>query len=95
LGDDKPFSCKLYPLSYNTSNKRFYYDNECPLMPEYVRQLSDVGSDARAHLSDMLEHIEKLHVKEAAFLKRNFSVDVDYFDLKELPPFDPPLGKDE
>ena len=85
LGEAKPFSCKLYPLSYDPTGRRFYYDNECPLMPEYVRQLGDGKSEARAHVSAMFALIKELEVTEANFLKRNFAVDVDYFDLKELP----------
>jgi Fe-S-cluster containining protein len=85
LGDTKPLSCKLYPLAYNPADGRFHYDNECPLMPEYVRQLAEPGSDARQHLSEMKTVIENIQASEAAFLKRNFSVDKAYFELKELP----------
>ncbi|RFC45888.1 MAG: hypothetical protein DVB28_000318 [Verrucomicrobia bacterium] len=54
-------------------------------MPEYVRQLAEPGSDARRHLSEMKTVIENIQASEAAFLKRNFSVDKAYFELKELP----------
>jgi len=85
LGDAKPLSCKLYPLAYNPADGRFHYDEECPLMPEYVRQLSDPESDAFVHLNEMKTLIEKIKESEAAFLKRNFSVDKAYFELKKLP----------
>jgi hypothetical protein len=43
MGDDKPFGCKLYPLSYNPKNKSFYFDADCPLMDPYIDSLQDAG----------------------------------------------------
>jgi Fe-S-cluster containining protein len=85
LGDEKPFSCKLYPLAYNPSEKRFYYDSECPLMPEYLHQLRDEQSDASVHLKQMRSEITALEKSDAKFLNANFAVDQDYFDLNTLP----------
>ena len=84
LGDDKPLSCKLYPLSYNPKQKKFYFDTDCPLMPEYQRQLAHPDSEASAHLASMHNAIKALHKKDAAFLRENHRVDSDYFDLQPL-----------
>lgn len=85
LGDAKPFSCKLYPLTYNPTSRDFFYDIECPLMPEYSRQLGDPASDASLHLSLVSAEIKRLHKSDSQFLKNNFAVDIDYFELKKLP----------
>ena len=85
LGDDKPFSCKLYPLSYDPDSKKIYYDTDCPLMPEYIRQLKDQHSEASQHLAACKKEFARLEKSDAAFLKGNFEVDSDYFDLKRLP----------
>ena len=85
LGDEKPFSCKLYPLAYNPRESRFYYDSECPLMPEYIEQLGEVQSDASKHLSQMRAEIERLENSDLGFLKQNFAVDQNYFQLQTLP----------
>ena len=53
-------------------------------MPEYQLQLAQPGSDARAHLSRMTDAV-RLHEKiDPKFLRRNFAVDQDYFDLQPL-----------
>jgi hypothetical protein len=93
LGDDKPFSCKLYPLSYNPVRKRFYFDKDCPLMPEYIAQLSNPKSVASLHLSEVRGTIKVLEERDPGFLKTNHAVDVDYFNLEKLPL--PILNKDE
>ncbi len=85
FGDDKPFSCQLYPLSYNPVRQTFYYDTDCPLMPDYISQLSDTESEASVHLEKMKKMIKVLHQQDANFLKLNHAIDVDYFDLKRLP----------
>ena len=85
LGDEKPLSCSLYPLSYDPESDRFSFDRECPLMGTYFEQLSDPNSDASRHLSEMTGQIEKLKKTDLKFLFTNRSVDVDYFDLQELP----------
>ena len=85
LGDDKPFSCKLYPLSYDPDAKKIYYDTDCPLMPEYIRQLKDKSSEASKHLASCKKEFARLEKSDAAFLKGNFEIDSDYFDLKRLP----------
>ncbi len=92
LGDAKPFSCKLYPLAYNPAAKAFYYDAECPLMPEYIRQLKNGKSDAAKHLAACRDEIAGLEKSDNRFLKNNFEIDSDYFELKRLPIA--PLKKD-
>jgi len=89
LGDDKPFGCQLYPLSYNPKTKDFLFDAACPLMPVYRQQLSDPTSEASHHLSGMATVIQQLSSDEPAFLRRNFQVDVDYFDIQPLRPAQP------
>ena len=85
LGDDKPFSCKLYPLSYDPDSQKIYYDTDCPLMPEYSRQLKDKGREASQHLAACKKEFARLEKSDAAFLKGNFEIDSDYFELKRLP----------
>ncbi len=85
LGDAKPFSCKLYPLAYNPVAKQMFYDVDCPLMPEYIRQLKDVESEASQHLASCKKEIAELEKTDGKFLKSNFAVDSDYFELKRLP----------
>jgi hypothetical protein len=85
LGESKPFSCKLYPLSYNPVAKRFHYDRDCPLMPDYIDQLSNPKSVASMHLNEVRQEIKDLEEKDPDFLKTNHAVDVDYFNLEKLP----------
>ena len=92
MGDDKPFACSLYPLSFDPVRRQFLYDTDCPLMPTYVKQLKQPDSDAQAHFSMVQNAIFKLEKKDPAFLQQNFTIDVDYFDLKKLP--HPPLPKE-
>ncbi|MEI6572815.1 MAG: hypothetical protein WCO61_04635 [Alphaproteobacteria bacterium] len=87
LGDEKPFSCSLYPLSYDPESDRFSFDRDCPLKETYFAQLDDPESDASRHLSEMSGQIEKLKKTDPKFLFTNRSVDVDYFDLQELPSY--------
>jgi len=88
LGDEKPFSCRLYPLAYDPANGRFYYDDGCPLMPAYIAQLGEECSDASKHLEGVSAVISGLQETDRPFLKRNFLIDTDYFELKELPLLD-------
>ncbi|NBX54981.1 MAG: hypothetical protein EBQ82_02555 [Betaproteobacteria bacterium] len=92
MGQEKPFACSLYPLSFDPTLRRFFYDSDCPLMPTYIRQLKKVGSEAHQHLSQVQIAILGLEKKDPSFLRRNFSIDADYFDLKKLP--HPPLPKE-
>jgi hypothetical protein len=85
LGSDKPFSCSLYPLSFNPHAREFYFDTECPLHETYVGQLADKGSEASAHLASITDHILKLEKTNSDFLVENHAVDIDYFDLIKLP----------
>lgn len=85
LGDDKPFSCKLYPLSYNPVGKQLYFDSDCPLMPEYIDQLSNPKSVASLHLNEVRDVIKALEEEDPDFLKTNHDIDVDYFSLEKLP----------
>lgn len=84
MGEDKPLSCKLYPLSYNPRSKKFSFDSDCPLMPEYQAQLASPTSEASAHLASMQTAIAALHKTDVAFLRENHRIDSDYFDLKPL-----------
>jgi hypothetical protein len=84
-GDDKPFSCALYPLSFDPHERRFSFDSECPLLPTYVAQLSDARSEASAHLAAMTREIVRLERDDPGFLLRNREIDLEYFDLTELP----------
>ncbi len=92
LGDSRPFSCKLYPLAYNPTRREIYYDTECPVMLEYIRQLEDSASEASKHLADCKSELIKLEKTDSRFLKNNFEIDSDYFDLKRLP--SQPFSKD-
>jgi hypothetical protein len=85
LGDDKPFSCKLYPLSFNPKSQTFYFDVECPIMPEYVDQLASSKSTASKHLASMASGIKKHLKSDLDFLKSNYKIDTSYFQLKKLP----------
>ncbi len=85
LGEDKPFSCKLYPLAYDPEARQIYYDIECPLMPEYIRQLKKQNSEAAQHLAACKQEIARLEKSDGRFLAGNFAIDSDYFDLRKLP----------
>lgn len=84
LGKSKPFSCDLYPLSYDPKKRQFLFDQECPLLDTYTAQLADQTSDASKHLTRMTQSIRKLERSDKAFLTRNFLIDCDYFDLKPI-----------
>ena len=84
LGDDKPLGCQLYPLSYDLKSDQFFFDAACPLMPLYSQQLEDPGSEATRHLSRMSQAVRQLAKDESSFLRRNFKVDSNYFDLQPL-----------
>jgi Fe-S-cluster containining protein len=85
LGDDKPLSCKLYPLSFDPTDKTYYFDAACPLLPEYTRQLKNPASEAATHLKQMNQLLMQLTDTDADFLKRNHQVDLDFFELTPLP----------
>jgi len=85
MGEDKPFGCTLYPLSYNPNNKSFYFDTDCPLMDDYIDGLSVKDSDANQHLNKVNKIIVQLKKTDPDFLQMNHEVDVSYFDLKRIP----------
>ena len=85
MGDDKPFACRLYPLSYNPASRRFFFDSECPVMTTYIEQLPEKDSEASRHLNSIKTEILKLEKSDLDFLTRNHEVDTDYFDLIKLP----------
>ncbi len=85
MGEDKPFACSLYPLSFNPYSRRFFFDSECPVMPAYIEQLHDKDSEASQHLKAIKTQVRKLEKSDPAFLVRNHDVDIDYFDLAALP----------
>jgi hypothetical protein len=72
-------------LAYNPKSKIFYYDVDCPLMPEYIEQLKQPNSVASQHFSAMRTEIDLLAKSDESFLKRNYGVDSEYFELKRLP----------
>ena len=84
LGDDKPLSCKLYPLSFDHKAKKYYFDAACPLLPEYKRQLKNPNSDAALHIKKMNHLLMQLIPTDADFLKRNHEIDLDFFELTPL-----------
>lgn len=84
LGEAKPLSCQLYPLAFNPGTRAFYFDADCPLMPEYQRQLHDPRSAASVHLAQMSAALNQLAKTEPAYLRKNFQIDTDYFDLLPL-----------
>lgn len=85
LDDKKPLSCSLYPLSYNPQSRQFSFDTECPLMATYFEQLTQPGSEALRHLSKMTDKMQELERVDPEFLQLNHEIDIDYFDLKEIP----------
>ena len=84
LGDTKPLSCKLYPLAFDPTTEVFYYDSDCPLMPQYQLELQQPNSDASAHFAAMNAELQALKKSDRKFLKANYQVDSDYFDLLPL-----------
>lgn len=62
-------------------------------MATYLEQLVDPNSDASIHLEAIQHETRALLVRDASFLKRNFSIDSDYFALQQLPV--PPLSATE
>mgnify|MGYP000323021531 FL=1 len=84
LGDDKPFSCKLYPLSFDHTTKKYYFDAACPLLPEYKSQLKRPDSEASMHFKQMENLLTELLKTDTDFLKRNREVDLEFFELTPL-----------
>ena len=84
LGESKPFSCSLYPLSFNPHERRFYFDTECPLLSTYVEQLAHEHSEASSHLAAMTREIVRLERDDPDFLLQNHAIDIEYFDLVAL-----------
>lgn len=70
LADDKPFSCKLYPLSFNPTTGDLSFDVECPLMPQYIDELQHPQSVASQHLNSMVRELNHLTQTDMAFLKK-------------------------
>ena len=85
LGDAKPVSCKLYPLSFDPHSRSFHFDVECPLKTTYFEQLASPSSEASLHLSTMSKMIRQLEKSDPAFLEKNHAIDIDYFELEALP----------
>jgi len=81
LGDQKPLSCKLYPLSFDPDTKKYFFDVDCPLLTEYKRQLKDPKSDASQHMREMNTLLFDRSVVDEDFLRRNRQIDVSFFDL--------------
>ena len=53
-------------------------------MDDYLRDLSDAESDARAHLNKVQQDIVQLEKTDPVFLQLNHKVDVEYFELKRI-----------
>ena len=70
---------------YDPEEREFYFDVECPLMPEYTRQLSDKNSEASLHLTSLAQTISVLEKSDPKFLELNYEIDTDYFELQALP----------
>jgi len=85
LGDDKPLSCKLYPLSFEPQSRTFHFDVDCPLKVPYFEQLKDPASQASQHVSQMVSAVRQLEKSDPDFLKNNYAIDADYFELEALP----------
>lgn len=85
LGEQKPFSCQMYPLVYEPQERRFFYDTECPVMPRYIEQLQSNRSVASRHLRQIQKTVNVLSQMDFDFLKRNYAIDRDYFVMKPLP----------
>jgi Fe-S-cluster containining protein len=85
LGDGKPLSCKLYPLSFEPESRTFHFDVDCPLKTLYFAQLSDPSSQASQHLVQMADAIRQLEHTDSPFLQDNFAIDSAYFELEALP----------
>ncbi|MFM7385310.1 MAG: YkgJ family cysteine cluster protein [Betaproteobacteria bacterium] len=84
LGDNKPFACAQYPLSFDPKQDRYYFDADCPLYEQYQRDLAIDGSDAQNHFLRVKERISNLKKQNSRFLQRNFKLDQAYFDLLDL-----------
>ena len=85
LGEAKPVSCKLYPLSFEPGSRTFQFDVECPLKDRYFEQLSNPKSDASLHLLSMSKIIKDLEKTDSVFLQKNHAIDVGYFELETVP----------
>ena len=84
LGHDKPFACEQYPLSFDPVEDRYYFDADCPIYQQYQHELSIEGSEAQQHFRRINKRLKRLKEKNPEFLKRNFDLDADYFELLEL-----------
>jgi len=84
-GAEKPFACSQYPLSYDPDTRHFFFDSDCPLFEVYRSQLDTPGSAARSHFLSVLSRLKTLEKTNFGYLKQNFSLDADYFDLLPLP----------
>lgn len=84
LGQDKPYACYQYPLSFDPHTLRFYFDADCPLYDRYQQQLRHKGSEALAHLNKVVETIAQMMGTDRRFLQRNHELDADYFELLPL-----------
>ena len=84
LGEAKPLSCKLYPLSFDHLSNKYYFDAACPLLPEYKRQLKNPESEASTHLKKMHHQLMQLTETDEDFLKRNHQIDLEFFELMPL-----------
>ena len=55
-------------------------------MDEYITGLSDITSEASAHMAKVECTVAKLEEKDPVFLQQNYEVDKAYFDLKKITP---------
>lgn len=54
-------------------------------MPTYIEQLHDDKSEASQHLKAIKKEVVRLEKLDPDFLTKNHNVDIDYFELVELP----------
>jgi hypothetical protein len=71
-------------LSFDHKANAYYFDTDCPLLPEYQRQLKSPDSEASKHLKEMDHLLQQLIHTDEDFLKRNREVDLDFFELTPL-----------
>jgi len=51
----------------------------------YFEQLNDPDSQASQHFVQMVSAVHELEKSDPEFLKTNYDIDADYFELEALP----------
>jgi hypothetical protein len=69
-GTRSPSLASCTPFSFNPKSQTFYFDVECPIMPEYVEQLASPKSVASKHLARYgIWHKEAHQIRLSLFKK--------------------------